>query len=158
MPSLRACRIFHFIKNVHTLRELCFDGYTFPKLVDIYTSDYMIWNFRRREICEDIAVLNQLLNLRKIEVECAVHFDISPIIVKGLCKEKKWIHQYKNCIHTFDNILTTILMLWANFIILEKKMDKLFKFEKLFENVTITPLVRTRWFSILRGSSGGQLL
>ena len=104
MPSLHACRIFHLIKNVHTLRELCFDGYTFPKLVDIYKSDYMIWNFRRREICEDIAVLNQLLNLRKIEVECADDYcDISSLIVQGLCKEKKWIHQCQDIFHTFFN-------------------------------------------------------
>ena len=66
MPSLRACRIFHYIKNVHTLRELCFDGYTFPKLMDIYTrrytAAYIMSDARRKEICEDIAVLNQLLN------------------------------------------------------------------------------------------------
>ena len=107
LSSLRACRIFHFIKNVHTLRELCFDGYTFPKLMDIYTrrytADYIMSDARRREICEDIAVLNQFLNLRKIEVECAVHYDISPLIVQGLCKEKKWIHQCQDIIHTFFN-------------------------------------------------------
>ena len=71
----------------------------------------MMSDARRDEMCEDIAVLNQLLNLRKIEVECAVHYDISPLIVQGLCKEKKWIHQYKNNIHTFVNILTTTLIL-----------------------------------------------
>ena len=108
MPSLRACRIFHFIKNVHTLRELCFDGYTFPKLTDIYEAGYMMSDDRRNELCKDIALLNQLPNLRKIEVVCAVHFDISPIIVKGLCKEKKWIHQYEGHIHTFVNTLALI--------------------------------------------------
>ena len=114
MPSLRACRIFHFLKNVHTLRELCFDGYTFPKLMDIYTRrctvGYIMSDTQKREICEDIAVLNQLLNLRKIEVECAdVYCDISPLIVQGLCKKKKWIHQYKDNIHTFVNIFTILI-------------------------------------------------
>ena len=100
LSSLRTCRIFHFIKNVHTLRELCFDGYTFPKLTKRYTMS----NAQRREICEDIAVLNQLLNLRKIEVECADDYcDISSLIVQGLCKEKKWIHQCQDIFHTFFN-------------------------------------------------------
>ena len=111
MSCLFGCRIFQFIKNVHTLRELSFDGYTFPKLVDIYETGCMLSDQRRDDLLKDIAFLNELPNLRKIEIFCAAHFDISPIIVKGLCKEKKWIHQYKNCIHTFDNILTTILML-----------------------------------------------
>ena len=107
MPSLFACHIFHFIKNVHTLRELCFDGWTFPELTGVY-AEYMA-DDRRDEICEDIAGLNQLPNLRKIEVECRDDFDSSPMIVKGLCKEKKWIHQYEDNIHTFVNTLTTLI-------------------------------------------------
>ena len=109
MSCLFGCRIFQYIKNIHTLRELSFDGYTFPKLVDIYETGCMLSDQRRDDLLKDIAFLNELPNLRKIEIFCAAHFDISPIIVKGLCKEKKWIHKYEDNIHTFVNILTILI-------------------------------------------------
>ena len=40
-------------------------------------------------MCEGIAALNQAPNLKKIEVDWRDDFDISQMIVKGLCKEKK---------------------------------------------------------------------
>ena len=66
-------------------------------------------NDRKNEICKDIAGLNQLINLRKIEIECRNDFDFSPMIIKGLCKEKKWIDKYKDNIHTFVNIFTILI-------------------------------------------------
>ena len=106
MASLFACHIFHSLKYVNTLHELCFDGWTFPELTLCY-AEYMT-DDRRDEIYGDIAALNQLPNLRKIGVDCRDDFDISEMIVKGLCKEKKWIHQYEGHIHTFINTLTLI--------------------------------------------------
>ena len=106
MASLFACHIFHFLKSVNTLHELCFDGWTFPELTLCY-AEYMT-DDRRDEIYGDIAALNQLPNLRKIGVDCRDDFDISEMIVKGLCKEKKWIHQYEGHIHTFVNTLALI--------------------------------------------------
>ena len=106
MASLFACHIFHSLKHVNTLHELCFDGWTFPELTLCY-AEYMT-DDRRDEIYGDIAALNQLPNLRKIGVDCRDDFDISEMIVKGLCKEKKWIHQYEGHIHTFINTLALI--------------------------------------------------
>ena len=106
MASLFACHIFHFLKYVNTLHKLCFDGWSFPELTLCY-AEYMT-DDRRDEICGDIAALNQLPNLRKIGVDCRDDFDISEMIVKGLCKEKKWIHQYEGHIHTFINTLALI--------------------------------------------------
>ena len=106
MGSLFACHIFHYLKSADTLRELCFDGWTFPELALSY-AEYMT-DDRKDEICEDIAALNQLPNLRKIEVDCHDDFDISQMVVEGLCKEKKWIHQYEDYIHTFVNTLALI--------------------------------------------------
>ena len=59
-------------------------------------------------MCEGIAALNQTPNLKKIEVDWRDNFDISQMIVKGLCKEKKWIHQYEDYIHTFADTLALI--------------------------------------------------
>ena len=32
MGSLFSCHIFHYLKSIDTLRDLCFDGWTFPEL------------------------------------------------------------------------------------------------------------------------------
>ena len=106
MASLFSCHIFPYLKSVDTLRKLCFDGWSFPELTLSY-AEYLT-DDRKNEMCEDIAALNQAPNLKKIEIDCCDDFDISQMIVKGLCKEKKWIHQYEDYIHTFVNTLALI--------------------------------------------------
>ena len=106
MGSLAACHIFHKIKFVNTLHELSFDGWTFPELALSY-AEYMLED-RRDEIYEDIAALNLLPNLLKIEVDCHDDFDISKMIVEGLCTKKKWIHKYEDYTHTFINAFVLI--------------------------------------------------
>ena len=106
MASLFSCHIFPYLKSVDTLRKLCFDGWSFPELTLSY-AEYLT-DDRKNEMCEDIAALNQAPNLKKIEIDCCDGFDISQMIVKGLCKEKKWIHQCEDYIHTFVNTLALI--------------------------------------------------
>ena len=77
------------LKSIDTLRELCFNGWTFPELTLSHAEYEYLTDDRKNEICEDIAALNQAPNLKKIEVDWRDDFDISQMIVKGLCKEKK---------------------------------------------------------------------
>ena len=104
--TLFSYHIFPYLKSIDTLRELCFDGWTFPELTLSY-AEYLTDDWKN-EMCEGIAALNQTPNLKKIEVDWRDNFDISQMIVKGLCKEKKWIHQYEDYIHTFVDTLALI--------------------------------------------------
>jgi len=96
MEYLSACFIFHYIKNCRTLCEFSFDGWSFVELKygEELTDD------RKEEIYKDIRVLNHMPKLSKITVDCHDEYDISQIVIEGLCERKQWIHEY---VHTFYN-------------------------------------------------------
>ena len=47
---------------------------------------------RRQEICNGVRILNQLPKLSKITVDRYDDYDISQVVVEGLCERRKWIH------------------------------------------------------------------
>ena len=100
MQCLCACSIFHYIKSHKTLCELDFDGETFREL----SLGQELEDVRKQELYDDIRVLNQLPKLSKITIMCPDDFDVSPMIVKGLCEKRKWIHQCEDDIHTFHKV------------------------------------------------------
>ena len=100
MDCLSACSIFHYLKLISTLQELEFDGWTFKELA---LDKEMMKDERKEELYKDIRVLNHLKKLSKITVSCFDEYDISQIIIEGLCERRKWIHQYGNYVHTFYN-------------------------------------------------------
>ena len=55
MGSLFSCHIFHYLKSVDTLRDLCFDGWTFPELTLSY-AEYLTDDWKN-EMCKDITSL-----------------------------------------------------------------------------------------------------
>ena len=56
---------------------------------------------RRQEICNGVRILNQLPKLSKITVDRYDDYDISQVVVEGLCERRKWIHQLSDYVKAF---------------------------------------------------------
>ena len=82
---LVACSILYYIKSHGILRELGFDG----------------CNFLKHLLGEELAdgrkqVLNQVLKLLKIILDCHDDGDIIQMIVEELCERKNWFHKHQD--------------------------------------------------------------